>query len=269
MHAYFSLNVPRLRTSCVPTLFFTALRRQVNVDNNCVGWYKSIHYSSFSQAALVETQFSYQENLSENCVVLLYDPTRDAYAGGLSVKAYQLSDAFVEAKRNKSNDYMPPSSILEELPLLVRNPGLISTFLIDLQMSGAICRGVKEQLLTSIVDAPPAIHVEHMAHCVDELIEESAKFHYHLRTLDRNREQLRYQAVVKRRQGSQDNKEEVPEAIDPKNTNTAAPLRLESLLIANQINEYCNSISARSRSALSAIYLATTSSNTFGDEKTN
>jgi len=48
--------------------------REVNVDNNCVGWYKSIYVGSFCQTPLVETQFSYQENLSDNCVVLLYDP---------------------------------------------------------------------------------------------------------------------------------------------------------------------------------------------------
>ena len=35
--------------------------REVNVDNNCVGWYKSIYAGSFCQTPLVETQFSYQD----------------------------------------------------------------------------------------------------------------------------------------------------------------------------------------------------------------
>ena len=35
--------------------------REVNVDNNCVGWYKSIYLGSFCQTPLVETQVNYQE----------------------------------------------------------------------------------------------------------------------------------------------------------------------------------------------------------------
>merc|ERR1711966_540792 len=65
--------------------------REVNVDNNCVGWYKSIYVGSFCQTPLVETQFSYQENLSDNCVVLLYDPVESS-RGVLNLKAYQLSE---------------------------------------------------------------------------------------------------------------------------------------------------------------------------------
>ena len=60
--------------------------REVNVDNNCVGWYKSMHLGSFCQTPLIETQFAYQETLSDNCVVLLYDPIQTAH-GNLTLKA--------------------------------------------------------------------------------------------------------------------------------------------------------------------------------------
>lgn len=45
--------------------------RDVNVDNNMVGWYQSTYLGSFlSDAVFVETQLSYQENLSEFVVIV-------------------------------------------------------------------------------------------------------------------------------------------------------------------------------------------------------
>ena len=49
--------------------------REVNVDNNTVGWYQSTYFSSFIDEQCVETQFNYQSNL-KNCVVLIFDPSR-------------------------------------------------------------------------------------------------------------------------------------------------------------------------------------------------
>jgi translation initiation factor 3 subunit H len=45
--------------------------RDVNVDNNMVGWYQSTYLGSFlSDSVFVETQLSYQENLSEFVVIV-------------------------------------------------------------------------------------------------------------------------------------------------------------------------------------------------------
>ena len=75
--------------------------REVNVDNNCVGWYKSMHLGSFCQTPLIETQFAYQETLSDNCVVLLYDPIQTAH-GNLTLKARPVARATRASSRARA-----------------------------------------------------------------------------------------------------------------------------------------------------------------------
>ena len=67
--------------------------REVNVDNNTVGWYQSTYFSSFIDESCIETQFNYQENI-KNCVVLIYDPSRTR-AAGLALRAFRLTDSFM------------------------------------------------------------------------------------------------------------------------------------------------------------------------------
>jgi len=219
--------------------------REVNVDNNCVGWYKSIYVGSFCQTPLVETQFSYQENLSDNCVVLLYDPVESS-RGVLNLKAYQLSEQFITSYRAKSNSFVAPSAILVELPLRVRNPGLITAFLYDLHASGQLR---KEPSSEPNADAAPLErYLEHCCQWVDDLVEEQGKFQYYLRNVERHRDQLRWHNKRKA-EGDQE------DADAPTWKNTTQPPRLDSLLIANQIHQYCTQIGAHSTCALSKLHL--------------
>ena len=104
--------------------------REVNVDNNTVGWYQSTYFSSFIDESCVETQFNYQvrtglpihesyahrvdDQLAEhasgtgltrpvcwaqsnikNAVVLIYDPSR-ARTSGIALRAFRLTDSFMQ-----------------------------------------------------------------------------------------------------------------------------------------------------------------------------
>ena len=40
--------------------------RDVNVDNNCVGWYQSMNMGIYSTSSLLENQLSYQMGLGPN-----------------------------------------------------------------------------------------------------------------------------------------------------------------------------------------------------------
>jgi translation initiation factor 3 subunit H len=71
--------------------------REVNVDNNTVGWYQSTISGSFQVVEIIETFVSYMESL-ERCVCIVYDTTA-AEGGALGLKAIRLSEAFVEAYR--------------------------------------------------------------------------------------------------------------------------------------------------------------------------
>jgi len=211
--------------------------REVNVDNNCVGWYKSIYVGSFCQTPLVETQVSYQENLSDNCVVLLYDPIATCK---LNVRAYQLSEQFITSYRAKSNAFLSPSSILTELPLRIRNPGLITSLLFDIHSmqlqfpSSALCRS----------DAPLESYLEHCCQWVDDLVEEQNKFQSYLRHMER-----RWQSKRK--------PEGEHEDLDTQSwKNTTRPMRLDLLLITDQIRQYCTRIGAHSVSAFSKLHMS-------------
>lgn len=66
-------------------------------------------------------------------MVILYDPVQTAN-GQLTIKAYRLSKAFMRVYREKKNEVIKPSEILEELPIKIRNPGIINALIFDLQV---------------------------------------------------------------------------------------------------------------------------------------
>jgi len=78
------------------------LLREVNVDINTVGWYQSTYLGSFVSDSLVETQFSYQENIPQS-VCIVYDPLRTAQ-GQLALRAIRLTNAFMDLYRNKESN---------------------------------------------------------------------------------------------------------------------------------------------------------------------
>ena len=73
--------------------------REVNVDNNVVGWYQSTYLGSYCTKDTILHQFEFQENLP-NSVVLIYDSVRTAQ-GQLALKALRLTDSFRDAFRSK------------------------------------------------------------------------------------------------------------------------------------------------------------------------
>lgn len=75
--------------------------RAVNVDNNTVGWYRSAHLGNFVDLSLIETQYSYQNSLSAQSVVLIHDVSKSAAQGNLSIRAFRLTDAFMKAYETK------------------------------------------------------------------------------------------------------------------------------------------------------------------------
>jgi translation initiation factor 3 subunit H len=75
--------------------------RAVNVDNNTVGWYRSAHLGNFVDLSLIETQYSYQNSLSAQSVVLIHDVSKSTAQGNLSIRAFRLTDTFMKAYQVK------------------------------------------------------------------------------------------------------------------------------------------------------------------------
>ncbi|KAB5527570.1 hypothetical protein DKX38_021417 [Salix brachista] len=225
--------------------------REVNVDNNTVGWYQSMLFGCFQTVELIETFMNYQENI-KRCVCIIYDPSR-ANQGVLALKALKLSDSFMDLYR--SNNFTGEKlreknlswvDIFEEIPIKVSNSALISAFMTELEDDTPVtqCDYDRLQLSTS-----PYLerNVEFLIECMDDLSIEQQKFQYYYRNL--SRQQAQQQAwLQKRRSENMSRKaageEPLPEE-DPSNPvfkPILEPSRLDSFLITNQMANYCNQI---------------------------
>jgi len=202
--------------------------REVNVDNNCVGWYQSMYLGIYSTNSVLESQFSYQTELSPNAVVLLYDPLQTAH-GNFCLKAFRLSDECLKIKEEGLNSFIKPSNIFEELPVTCINQGLAQAMIQDWTPKSDI---VLDRLDLS---THPYLekHLEFLCGWVDELAGEQQKFQYYTRHLARSNNK------------SKDSWE-----------NSEAPKRMESLLVTNQIRNYCDQMDRFVGGGLGKLFLA-------------
>lgn len=207
--------------------------REVNVDNNRVGWYQSMFLGTFNNFKLIQNLAAYHESIP-NSVVLLYDPVQTA-AGTLTLRAFRLSDDFLELSKRAMNEYIAPSRILEELPLKIRNPSIITALLFDLKGQPKLkCDFERLDLSTN-----PYLekNLEYLCAWVDDLANEQYKVQQELR-----REKWRKKQLAA---GASDAGEE-----------GKMPDKLASLLVANQISQYCGQVHSFAGASLGKLFLA-------------
>lgn len=206
--------------------------REVNVDNNCVGWYQSMYLGIYSTSNVLENQLSYQLDLSPNAVVLLYDPMQTCN-GRLVLKCLRLSDECVALKTKDSNAFLEPSKIFEEVPVKFANPGLVRAYLLQ---SASLYDKQAIELDRLDLSTNPYLekHLEFLCTWVDDLAMEQQKFQYYARQVAR-----------------QDKKGHQQQQQRPE-----TPRRMESLLIANQIRSYVDQMDSFAGVGVSKLYLA-------------
>jgi translation initiation factor 3 subunit H len=224
--------------------------REVNVDNNCVGWYQSMCLGSFSTASLLENQLSYQTDLSRNAVVLLYDPMQTAH-GNLELKCLRLTEEAVELLTAGRNSYLDPHNIFESVPIVMKNPSLVKALLHNVktgQYSSAdstlVHNGVTPQYETDTtfdrldLSTNPYLekHLEFLSTWVDDLAAEQGKFQFYSRAVARASGDTRRGGD--KRRGVNNAKISVKSAWQ----SSEAPRRIDSLLISNQIRNYCDQV---------------------------
>ena len=208
--------------------------REVNVDNNCVGWYQSMYLGIYSTTNVLENQLSYQTDLSPNAVVLLYDPMQTTH-GNLVLKCLRLTDECVALKTKDSNAFIEPSKLFETVPIKLTNPGLIRAYLSQLSTTtNASSNSTAVSLDRLDLSTNPYLekHLEFLCSWVDDLAVEQQKFQYYARQLARDK---------KHNRGA-------PSAAE-------VPRRMESLLIANQIQAYVDQMDDFSGAGLGKLYL--------------
>merc|ERR1711871_1908941 len=224
--------------------------RDVNVDNNTVGWYHSTYLGSHITEELISTQYNYQENIPK-CVCLIFDPMKTAQ-GNLALKAVRLTDAFL--KLYKGGEFSLDSilkagvcaeDIFEELPIQVRNSNLIRAFLLQMDSepkrsldldSGATSSAFLEKNLECLIDS------------MDDLAQESSRFQYYQRAQGRHQAQQSGILAKRKQENEQRRRQGLPPlSEDDLATNPAfkalpEPSRLDALLFNNQIGNFCQQI---------------------------
>jgi len=235
--------------------------REVNMDNNCVGWYQSMYLGTMYTADVVSCQYSYQsaEELSDNTIVIMYDPVQTR-KDSLVLKAFRLSDEYIEMRKNKINSYIKSSDILVEIPLKIKNSGHVSAFvrcLHDSHKEELDC--VFESLSLKTTDSYVERHLEMIGNWLDDFLDEQKRLHVHSKMISKPRqEQIRW--INKRRVENQerleDGKDELPTHLSFSDLKPLpdGPSKLDHILLLGQLKKYCKQVNQHVDSSIHKLY---------------
>lgn len=116
--------------------------RAANMDSNTVGWYRSAQFGDYIDLDFIETQYNHQSSLAGQSVVLIYDVSKSNSQGNLSLKAFRLTDKFMDAYKNDkftteslAQANLSSSDIFQELPTEIHNSHLATLMLHNMEIS--------------------------------------------------------------------------------------------------------------------------------------
>jgi translation initiation factor 3 subunit H len=222
--------------------------RDVNMDNNCVGWYQSSFLGTYSTNEVVAYQENYQsaEDLSDNSVVIIFDPIQ-TQKGHLSLKAFRLSDEYMALRKSKKNGFVKPSNILIELPIKIKNSGYMSGYLASLSQSHSSQLNCSfDSLSLAQNETYLEKHLELLTTWTDDYLQESTRFQQYGKAISKPRQdQIRW---LHNRQADNVERAENGESLLPITPNEMKPFsndppgKMDSLLILGQMNIYTKQI---------------------------
>jgi len=236
--------------------------REVNVDNNIAGWYSSTYMDSFLNKFTIQTQYKYQERIKKS-VLIIYDPMRTSH-GILSLKAIRLTQPFMEVFKTQQFNKeglknLAYSDIYEEIPIKIHNSELVNAFLTDLQVQDHPSTDSDFERLNLSTNPFLERNLEYLIDSMDELGAEQAKLRYYQNNLQR--QQVQQAAWLQKRRAEniarKKNGEELLPEEDPNNPifkPLVEPNRLESLLLTNQIGNYCKQMNQFSGNSFAKMF---------------
>lgn len=238
--------------------------RDVNVDNNVVGWYVCSFLGSWMQQDILEEQYKYQKEINSS-IMIVYD-SYSSTKGKLALKAYRLTKGMMKLYDKQSEftqtDFctagIEASDVVEEVPIKVHNSNLIHGFLYELREYKAMncdfdrLNHSTNQYLTKNLAA--------MSQCIDGYISEQGKFLFHLRQL--NRQKIQQNSYKQQRQQENDKRITMgQEPLPPDDLKKhpafkpiPEPQRFETYLISNQITLHANYIAESTAKSFHKLY---------------
>ncbi|XP_011454582.3 eukaryotic translation initiation factor 3 subunit H [Magallana gigas] len=239
--------------------------RHVNIDHLHVGWYQSTLFGSFISRAFVDSQFNYQHSIEES-VVLIYDPLRTTQ-GFVALKAYRLTPKMMDFYRD--GDFTPEAiqaasisfeSMFEEIPVVVKNSHLVNALLCEVDE----CPKSREEETYNFLDLATSSMLEknlrQLMGCVDEVAMDANRFLNYQRQYQKQLIQ-KQQYLQKRQQENQQRVSKGDTALPEEDINKIfkpipTPARLDSLLLAGQINNYCHQIEEFASQSFGKLFMA-------------
>jgi translation initiation factor 3 subunit H len=228
--------------------------REVNIDHQVVGWFSSTgsQMGSFLTTQWLDTQFSYQETLS-NSVCIIYDPVRTE-EGTLCLRAYRLTEAFMKvyAKGDFSSigfsrEGCLSNDIIEEVPITLHNSSLINAALVDLEYSDEFAGENDVELSRLSISEKPVLEqsMEFLICDLDTLGKEQSKYAYFVRNLVRNQgpalERIR-KRTAENRSRIANGEEPLPDDDDIAQVFSTELPRLENKVLLKGLDSFAESI---------------------------
>eukprot|EP01116_Phalansterium_solitarium_P003352 TRINITY_DN14170_c0_g1_i1.p1 TRINITY_DN14170_c0_g1~~TRINITY_DN14170_c0_g1_i1.p1 ORF type:complete len:331 (-),score=93.40 TRINITY_DN14170_c0_g1_i1:92-1084(-) len=240
--------------------------REINFDYNTVGWYSSSLMGSFLDETTIESQFNFQSNIKKS-ILLVYDPLKTSQ-GVLSLRAFRLSAAFMDLYKSSTftKDSITKAGlsfdhVYVEVPVKIHNAQLVNALLLELDQSTSMSTGVAAASELARLElggeTQLAKSVEFVIERLDELGAEHGKLQYWQRNAQR--QQAQHNAWLQKRKAENAarkaaGEEPLPE-VDPGYKPLPEPTRLDSLLIENHVNEFCDQLNRFSSQSLSKLFL--------------
>jgi len=270
--------------------------RKLNFDANTIGWYQSTHLGSFWNQSLIETQYNYQKAFSQSVVIVydparsaqgnlclralrLTDTFMDLYRD----KKFTMD--------NLRQRQLTPSTVFQSLPITIKNSHLLSALLHQLEENSSIYSAAEASLsvpssnfssrfpsdinpwstnydnLELSLESYLEKHIEYLGDTIEEHGQEQWKWHGWQRSLVREQQRLSQLSSKRKAENSARisagltptyTDEEVNNPSSPNLTKLLAnePSRLETLIIANQIDTYCKQINQFAGPGITKMYMA-------------
>ncbi|OLL25903.1 Eukaryotic translation initiation factor 3 subunit H [Neolecta irregularis DAH-3] len=235
---------------------------EVNIDNNIVGWYQSAYLGSYLNTGLVETQFQYQQKVSDRTVVLVYDVSKSAQ-GALALKAFRLSQNFLAAQKEGKftseslrNHNLTYHDILQELPVEIHNSQLVKTLLLSLSPPDPFTPNF--DALDINIDPYLEKNIEILNDTIDDYNYDQGNQQWYQRQLAREQTKIQqWQAKRKSENVARQLAGQPPLPEDEWQTlfrPPNEPSKLENILLSAQIDQYCKQIETHGAVSLTKLY---------------
>mmetsp|Transcript_13127 Transcript_13127/g.35734 ORF Transcript_13127/g.35734 Transcript_13127/m.35734 type:complete len:340 (-) Transcript_13127:121-1140(-) len=237
--------------------------REVNVDNNTVGWYQSAAMGTFQTAELIETFVNYHENIKK-CVCLIYDPHR-SQRGSLGLRAIRLKDSFInlfKQEKLSGKDLREANiswkDVFVDVPVKVQNSPLAQALVAELEHDNLATASDYDRLNLSVMPFMEK-NIQSLIDCVDDLVGEQQKVTMYHKNVARQAQQVAAW-LQKRRQENQARRAAGEELLPEEDPTLFKPLPepnlLDNYLVTSQISTFCDQLNTASMGTIEKLYVA-------------